>query len=178
MERRLAADLLYNRRLICGEINHVLILLFRQPDDLPFSRGDIIDIVEEPNVDWWRGSCRSSLSTQRFPNCLSAKCALFSRWQNWHLSLQRASLYLFLAPGKLIAVYPTACRTDSFRTNGLLFSQLILMLHDPQCECSSRRLLLLHLTPPQTCFLRLPVLPILSTVTATPRSIHRKTLLT
>lgn len=31
-----------------------------QPDDLAFVAGDTIDILEETNADWWRGSCSAS----------------------------------------------------------------------------------------------------------------------
>ena len=27
-----------------------------QPDDLPFVKGDLIEVHEEMNSDWWRGS--------------------------------------------------------------------------------------------------------------------------
>jgi len=29
-----------------------------QPDDLGFKQGDVIQVLEEVNTDWWKGSLR------------------------------------------------------------------------------------------------------------------------
>ena len=32
--------------------------MFQEPNDLSFSAGEIVEIVEETNEDWWTGKCR------------------------------------------------------------------------------------------------------------------------
>ncbi|GAA5820938.1 hypothetical protein JCM10212_000555 [Sporobolomyces blumeae] len=39
-----------------------------QSDDLGFRKGDVIEIVEEVNSDWWKGSLNGPLPFQRAPH--------------------------------------------------------------------------------------------------------------
>ena len=42
-----------------------------EPDELPFSEGDLVMVTDSSNADWWRGTCNGKVRRTSLVVCLA-----------------------------------------------------------------------------------------------------------